>query len=88
MTFGKTGQVWVRTLAIANLTKSQKFAENRKDAHEAIKKADRFGFAPRQEPECDIAQEFIETAGAMSGDLESPTLSGAFLPCKTPLPPS
>jgi hypothetical protein len=34
-------------------------------------KADRFGFAPRRDPKCANAQEFIETVGAMSGDLDS-----------------
>jgi hypothetical protein len=77
MTSGKSGQVWVRTLAAANLTKTQKLAENRKGAHAAFKKADRFGFAPRQESEYENAQEFFETAGPMSGDLESESFGTA-----------
>jgi hypothetical protein len=65
-------------LTAANLAKSQKLAGIRKDAHEAVKKADRFGFAPRRDPECGNAQEFLETGGAMSGDLESRQVRGSI----------
>ena len=58
-------------MTAANLAKPQKLAGIRKEAHEAVKKADRFGFAPRRDPECGNAQQFLETGGAMSGDLES-----------------